>query len=516
MHSTYVEYYLAAFQDVLGLELEISEYFDVSPKNMETELVNLNLPSIEKMILPLEKVLLKNYEGITKNKNIFLKNEMITEYIYSILEKDASKYQKLDFFINHLQTLSTKTYEGSPCKMSFIVFDNEVGSIRNRIEKLGFRFLEFKERTSVENILKEKMSLKLVDSLSISYVTNQDYEIIGLAVKQSERKSINQTMKARFETEEHKVIKKLLTGTQESTDALELMNKISKGVYESLLDKKNEELSKKVQNYLKNLSSKNKALESENIKKLNLIIEEKEKYNSNIYIELQKNLKIEKEDSESSSSDDEREDNIQFVQIDKNRIEWYLHDSFICVLSNGKWKIQNHDLIAHNILLYLYKKRMMTAQNEKIEEMIKSFYDFYRQIKNLSQKNIGALFVIFENKDKQMESVYKDILIGEKINNNEYSRVIRNREDKVLSINDCDIYLIELISSVDGAVLLDQELNILSFGEMIKNNATMTTSLEAGARTQAAVQSSYHGLSIKVSEDGDISVFIEGKSIIRM
>ncbi len=78
------------------------------------------------------------------------------------------------------------------------------------------------------------------------------------------------------------------------------------------------------------------------------------------------------------------------------------------------------------------------------------------------------------------------------------------------------MYLFELIASVDGAILLDKNFNILSFGEMINNSIPTPEVAEAGSRTLAAAKASVFGLSIKVSEDGDISIFEDGSPIIKL
>ncbi|MDQ7860351.1 diadenylate cyclase [Peribacillus frigoritolerans] len=80
----------------------------------------------------------------------------------------------------------------------------------------------------------------------------------------------------------------------------------------------------------------------------------------------------------------------------------------------------------------------------------------------------------------------------------------------------CDPYLLELIASIDGAVLIDHSYNILSFGEMISSDETQEGKQYRGARTKAALSASRFGLGIKVSEDGDITIFQGKNELVRI
>jgi DNA integrity scanning protein DisA with diadenylate cyclase activity len=77
-----------------------------------------------------------------------------------------------------------------------------------------------------------------------------------------------------------------------------------------------------------------------------------------------------------------------------------------------------------------------------------------------------------------------------------------------------------LIASIDGAIILDKNLNILSFGEIIlesKNKENITSNADKlifGARTTAAKEASFSGIAIKISEDSDIELFKNGEKIL--
>jgi hypothetical protein len=63
---------------------------------------------------------------------------------------------------------------------------------------------------------------------------------------------------------------------------------------------------------------------------------------------------------------------------------------------------------------------------------------------------------------------------------------------------------------VDGAVLMDHNLNILSIGEMIASHEGISKEGKCrGSKTLAGQSSSCFGIAIKISEEGNIQVFEE-------
>ena len=63
----------------------------------------------------------------------------------------------------------------------------------------------------------------------------------------------------------------------------------------------------------------------------------------------------------------------------------------------------------------------------------------------------------------------------------------------------------------DGAIVLDQEANLLSFGAILGHSAAGGAIAGEGSRTAAAVAASHFGVVLKVSEDGAISCYRGGQ-----
>ena len=75
---------------------------------------------------------------------------------------------------------------------------------------------------------------------------------------------------------------------------------------------------------------------------------------------------------------------------------------------------------------------------------------------------------------------------------------------------------LKLISKVDGAVTMDNEFNLLSFGRLVKLDMNGSKEKAEGARTAAAISGSKYGLAIKVSEDKKITLWEEGIKILEI
>ena len=70
------------------------------------------------------------------------------------------------------------------------------------------------------------------------------------------------------------------------------------------------------------------------------------------------------------------------------------------------------------------------------------------------------------------------------------------------------------LASLDGAVVLTNSASVLAFGAVLRPRKTGRLRGSEGSRTKAAIGASHYGLSVKVSSDGDITVYYGGKQFI--
>lgn len=124
-------YYLSAFNTILGAKLELGQDGKVKIKE-DLENKTLKAPKIEKKILKLLDEILSEESVRKYYEDPFLKKNLIDKFIHKIIDRDNDA-NKIDDFIDNLQLLSNKTYERTPCNMSFIIFQKSVKNFKDEV-----------------------------------------------------------------------------------------------------------------------------------------------------------------------------------------------------------------------------------------------------------------------------------------------------------------------------------------------------------------------------------------------
>jgi DNA integrity scanning protein DisA with diadenylate cyclase activity len=78
--------------------------------------------------------------------------------------------------------------------------------------------------------------------------------------------------------------------------------------------------------------------------------------------------------------------------------------------------------------------------------------------------------------------------------------------------------VLETLARIDGAIVLDREANLLSFGTILRHPLARNERVQAteGGRTTAALAASWFGNVLKISEDGLIAFFQQGECVWEM
>jgi len=159
---------------------------------------------------------------------------------------------------------------------------------------------------------------------------------------------------------------------------------------------------------------------------------------------------------------------------------------------------------------------------KELNDITVSTLKFFDIIKNISINGCSSIFVIIlKNGYKNQLSLTdaQQILNNNSFKNNNLKRDFINvihDNGYHLNIKDSDVYLVEAISAIDGAVVLDPYLNIISFGEIITVPKGIVYNDTFGTGTKAARYASRLGIAIKISEDGDINLFINQKPMLKL
>jgi len=201
---------------------------------------------------------------------------------------------------------------------------------------------------------------------------------------------------------------------------------------------------------------------------------------------------------------------LEFSRINKCLIFILNRYAEIFVIFNGlivfSWHEDVWRLFPHkkyiDTLIYNMKKTNEIWKNEHL-----GYLAIYIGMLALSlrHRRKGGLIVI--GNESQLHSLLQDdTLISSDVEELYQSFVSRK------FLLDLPISLVCNILSIDGATLITTSLEILRFGVIL--NTQNYKSGSEGARTRAAEFSSHYGISIKVSEDGPVTVYRNGKIVL--
>ncbi len=148
---------------------------------------------------------------------------------------------------------------------------------------------------------------------------------------------------------------------------------------------------------------------------------------------------------------------------------------------------------------------------------------------NLSEARKGALFVVLRNPE---ESASKLIAATDRI----YDEVVADDPEdpdnlsprrtkhalhhvvRGMHLSDLEPAILETIASLDGAVVVDLDGRLLTFGAILRiaPEALELDRAVQGARTLAGLAASQFGPVLRVSEDGYITMFLKGRRVWEM
>ena len=211
-----------------------------------------------------------------------------------------------------------------------------------------------------------------------------------------------------------------------------------------------------------------------------------------------------------------------YMEIKNKELKIYLQNSIDNYLSyrGGKWKLKSFHILKFLIIEKIYMDSFIfhlfndkIEKKDIIENIILNVDVLVCLIKNLLEEGKGGLFIILERtiKEKEMEKIF--------IDGNEDSSIYKRtvfKDGKSTRIKNHNFEYLKLISKVDGAVILDNEFSLLSFGRLVRLNTNGSKEKVEGARTAAAISSSKYGLAIKVSEDKKITVWEDGIKVLEV
>ncbi len=174
----------------------------------------------------------------------------------------------------------------------------------------------------------------------------------------------------------------------------------------------------------------------------------------------------------------------------------------------GRWQYWNH---THLVKLLRDRARAQRVPRPILGRVVGAIY---RAALDVSFRRCGGLFVILHNRQNLREIVRPGDAIAHahrSATDREFDGVFEGHTIQSLP----RAVMVEL-ASLDGAVVLENSGRVLAYGAVLQPKRSGKLRGTEGSRTKAAIGASNYGLAVKVSSDGDISVYFDGKEFIRV
>jgi hypothetical protein len=137
---------------------------------------------------------------------------------------------------------------------------------------------------------------------------------------------------------------------------------------------------------------------------------------------------------------------------------------------------------------------------------------------NLAEDRRGGLLVVLDDPRTAQKLVSRIDLLGQS-SDDEHAHIASKGQFQYLlhdkRIVDVPSAVLETVARIDGGIVLDKDSNLLAFGAILRHPDMTDLHPETieGGRTTAAVSASRFGNVLKVSEDGLISFYQNGKCV---
>lgn len=189
-----------------------------------------------------------------------------------------------------------------------------------------------------------------------------------------------------------------------------------------------------------------------------------------------------------------------FIAASSGDILILLGNGIVFNKTQGKWRYLNYNHFHQLLVEYV---------DEKVTNSIIS------SVLNLSFERRGALVVIPRSKSNLK------LMVSDHAKEYQANAFLRKSLKGLNITNHAENQIITAATAIDGALILDSTGNVLDVAcmigkaneEQMKKLCIENAKIFEGARTNAAWNASLFGISIKISADGQIIVFSEGKTV---
>jgi hypothetical protein len=174
----------------------------------------------------------------------------------------------------------------------------------------------------------------------------------------------------------------------------------------------------------------------------------------------------------------------------------------------GRWQYWNH---THLVDLLKNSARVQRVPTGIVPRVVAAIY---RAALDVSFRRSGGMFVLLRNRSKISEVVRA----ADRIDHPKRAPLSRQFDAALPGrrIQNLPRALIIELAALDGAVVLSNQGELLAYGAVLEPVRRGRIDAAEGSRTKAAIGASNYGLAVKISSDGDITVYVRGKEFIRV
>lgn len=185
-----------------------------------------------------------------------------------------------------------------------------------------------------------------------------------------------------------------------------------------------------------------------------------------------------------------------------------MKEHFVSRIDTARWQYWNHAHLVHLL------RDLARAQRVPRSILGRVVGAIYRAALDVSFRRSGGLFVILHNRRNVSEVVRH----GEAIADGKREKMDLEFDAVIVkhAIQSLPRAVAVELAALDGALVFANSGRLLAYGAVLQPKKAGKLRGTEGSRTKAAIGASNYGLAIKVSSDGDITVYSEGKSFITM
>jgi len=173
----------------------------------------------------------------------------------------------------------------------------------------------------------------------------------------------------------------------------------------------------------------------------------------------------------------------------------------------GRWQYWNHNHIIDLLRNRARVQRVGTTIVGKVANAV------YRAALDVSFRRTGGLFVLL----RASKNLHRLVLDGDAISDSQRPSIHGDFDTALPSqqIQTLSRRIIVELAGLDGAIVLNNSGRILAYAAVLQPRKKGKTGLAEGSRTKAAIGASKYGLAVKISSDGDITFYENGKVFLR-